>query len=262
MPKLTPKITLLHLYPDQLNLYGDRGNVECLVYRAQKRQLAVEVIPWGRGEYRRLSAAKVDLVFMGGGPDAQQKEIFADFLNVKGPWLKDYHAAGGVGLFICGAYQLLGNYYQPYSGPPLKGLGLADFYTEHFGRDRPRCVGNVVVRTLALPGLAASDSADYLVGFENHGGQTYLGEGVSPLGRVVRGWGNNGQDRTEGVAVGNFFGTYLHGPLLPRNPHLADGLLSLALARKRRVGIAAIKLTPLDDREEWLAHRQGRRLRR
>jgi hypothetical protein len=153
-------------------------------------------------------------------------------------------------LAVCGGYQLFGHFYRDASGAELPGLGLFDVWTEHPGPDAPRLIGNVVAELVEQPG-------DTLVGFENHGGRTYLGEGTEPLARVRSGHGNNGRDGTEGARYRNAFGTYLHGSLLPKNPRFADRLIALALAR--RYGEAP--LAPLDDRIEELAHAAALALR-
>lgn len=233
------KLTIGHLYPDLMNLYGDRGNVICLVRRCQWRSIDVEVeeiVPTSH-----FSLPTSNLLFMGGGQDRQQKMVAEDFKKGRGEDIKEFIERGGVGLFICGAYQLLGKFYRPADGTDLEGLGIFDIETYHFGKGKNRCIGNVVV---AWQGKS-------LVGFENHGGRTYLGDKVKPLGKVLYGHGNNSEDGTEGAVHKNAFGTYLHGALLPKNPHFADHLIELAL--KNKYG-PDVKLAPLDDTLEWQAH--------
>jgi len=225
------KLIIGHLYPDSMNLYGDRGNVICLVRRCQWRGIEVEV-----------KEVSPDILFMGGGQDRQQKMVAKDFEKGGGEEIKEFIEKGGVGLFICGAYQLMGKFYRPAEGPDLKGLGIFDIETYHFGKEKPRCVGNVAVEW----------EGKTVVGFENHGGRTYLGDEVRPLGTVLHGHGNNSEDGTEGAVYKNAFGTYLHGALLPKNPHFADYLIELAL--KNKYG-SDIKLAPLDDTLEWQAHK-------
>ena len=225
------KLTIGHLYPDLMNLYGDRGNVICLVRRCQWRGIDVEV-----------KEGSPDILFIGGGQDRQQKIVAKDFKKGRGEPIKDFVEKGGVGLFICGGYQLMGKFYRPAEGPDLEGLGIFDVETYHFGKSKPRCVGNVVVEW----------QGKTLVGFENHGGRTHLGEDVKPLGKVLHGRGNNSEDGTEGAIYKNTFGTYLHGALLPKNPHFADHLIELALRNKYG---SDVKLDPLDDTLEWQAHR-------
>ena len=225
------KLTIGHLYPDLMNLYGDRGNVICLIRRCQWRGIEVEVVP----------TTDCDLIFIGGDADRRQKLVAKDFEKGRGEEIKEFIEKGGVGLFICGAYQLMGKFYRPAEGPDLKGLGIFDIETYHFGKERPRCVGNVTIEW----------EGKTVVGFENHGGRTYLGNGAQPLGAILRGHGNNSEDGTEGVIYKNAFGTYLHGALLPKNPHFADYLIERAL--KNKYG-ADVKLASLDDTLEWQAH--------
>lgn len=229
------KLTIGYFYPKDLNLYGDNGNVEILEYRARKRGIATEVIELATStDFLSSSSTNINLVFMGGGPDSGQKAVYQDLISNKKRFFQTYLNTGGVGLFICGAYQLLGNYYKSADGSILEGLGIFDFYTEHFGNHKPRCIGNV--KCNLAPQLVADPCmkqlprpSNYLVGFENHGGRTYLSSGLSPLALVATGSGNNGDDKTEGLHVKNTFGTYLHGPILAKNPHFADFLLAKAL---------------------------------
>ncbi|EKE00187.1 MAG: hypothetical protein ACD_22C00081G0010 [uncultured bacterium] len=230
------KLTLGYLYPDELNLYGDNGNVEILVNRAQKRNIAVEVVKIS--PQVTLSSevmGNINMVFMGGGPDSGQKIIYEDFYKNKGPFIKDYIESGGYGLYICGSYQLLGHYYKSADETILKGVGAFDLYTQSFGNHKPRCIGNVVCEvndTLANDPIfkqVSGDIGNTLVGFENHGGRTYLGEGMQPFAKVQMGFGNNSEDGGEGVLYKNSIGSYLHGPILARNPHLADYLIAKAL---------------------------------
>ena len=225
------KLTIGHLYPDLMNLYGDRGNVICLLRRCQWRGIEVEV-----------KENSPDILFMGGGQDRQQKAVVEDLKKGRGEEIKNFIENGGVGLFICGGYQLMGKFYRPAEGPDLKGLGIFNIETYHFGKEKPRCIGNVVVER----------QGKTLVGFENHGGRTYLGGEVKPLGKVLCGHGNNSEDGTEGAVYKNAFGTYLHGALLPKNPHFADHLIELAL--KNKYGLD-VKLDPLDDTLEHQAHK-------
>jgi len=252
------RIIIGHLYPDELNLYGDRGNIEALVYRGAKMGVVLDVMEFVvRTKGASFFFGKAVILFMGGGPDSLQKEITEDFLREKGPFVKEYFNKGGVGLFICGAYQLLGKYYKPFFGDPILGLGIADFYTEHLGRDFPRCVGNIIVdiSTTKIP----TGFSKFLVGFENHGGRTFLGQDLTPLGKVVMGSGNNGKEKREGIFLKNFIGTYLHGPILPKNPHLTDFLLMTALRKK---GYTNRLKEPLYDRIEILTHQAALKLKR
>ena len=229
-------LTIGWLYPDLMNIYGDRGNILTLYQRARWRGLEARVVELGKGEAAGLD--EVDVFFFGGGQDREQALVYDDLLETKAEPLAGAVRRGAAVLAVCGGYQLLGHYYQTATGERLPGIGLIDVRTEAGSR---RCIGDVVVR--------ADESLDLqpttLVGFENHSGRTFLGKGVRPLGRILRGYGNNGDDGTEGVAVGNLFGTYLHGSLLPKNPHLADLVIERALGRR---------LDPLDDRVELAAH--------
>lgn len=229
------KLRIAYLYPQELNLYGDTGNIEILYQRARQRGIDAEVTMIDSGDKVTEETFKqVEIVFMGGGPDAGQKQMYQDLLENKGPYLKDYLTGGGIGLFVCGSYQLLGRYYKAYDGSVLEGLGIFDMYTQHFGHLKSRCVGNIVCR---LEQEITGDNyfkmchpfSDKLVGFENHGGQTFLGENVLPMATVLNGNGNNTSDKTEGLHFNNAFGTYLHGPILSKNPFFADYLIAKSL---------------------------------
>ncbi|QGP93090.1 Cobyric acid synthase [Neomoorella glycerini] len=224
------KLRLCHLYPELLNLYGDRGNVLILRRRAEWRGIEVEVTRISLGD--KLDPKDYDLFFLGGGPDQEQGVASAD-LVAKGPWLKEAVEAGAALMAICGGYQLLGEYYRTSTGETLPGVGLFAAYTEAGNK---RLKGNIAIQVEEL----GTDRP--VIGFENHGGRTFL-KGARPLGRVIYGDGNNGTDQTEGARYRNAIGTYLHGPLLSKNPHLADYLLRLAL--QRRYG--EVELPPLDD---------------
>ena len=216
LPRIT--LTLAHLYPDQLNLYGDRGNILTLQQRCRWRGINLRVVELGIGD--ALDPDAYDMIFIGGGQDRDQAPVAQDLYETKsiGLWasIEDDMPV----LAVCGGYQLLAHYYRPASGPDLKGLGVFDAWTVHRGARAPRCIGDI----------ALNWHGQTLVGFENHGGQTYLGT-AQPLGKVLKGFGNNAQDGTEGAIYRNAFGTYLHGSLLPKNPHFADYLIELALKR-------------------------------
>lgn len=218
---------LVHLYPREMNIYGDTGNVLVLRRRLEWRALPVEVVPVGIGDPLPHDA---DILLGGGGQDAAQGEIGADFAG-RAATLRAMADDGVVMLAICGAYQLLGHEFRTQQGRVIAGCGVLDVRTH--GQPR-RLIGNVAVH---------SDEHGVLVGYENHSGLTELGPGARPLGRVPSGQGNNGRDRTEGAVRDNVIGTYLHGPLLAKSPRLADGLLRRALARRGE----SIDLAPLDD---------------
>ena len=231
------KFKIAYFYPNQLNLYGDSGNIEVLYYRTKERgfEVAVDLIDMTSSLTTSLLNS-YDFIFMGGGPDSGQKEILTDLINNKGPYIKDYIENNGCALFICGSYQLCGNYYKASDGTVLNGLGVFNMYTEHFGASKPRCIGNVVCsfdesidKDPFKQVLGSFVSKPHLVGFENHGGRTYLGADVSALGRIIHGHGNNSEDKSEGVSYKNSYGTYFHGPVLALNPHFADFLIAKAL---------------------------------
>ena len=161
--------------------------------------------------------------------------------------------SGGVGLFVCGGYQLLGKYYRPYKGKDIKGLDIFDLHTRHFGLDKKRLVGNVTIDIEGIEFLKGKK----LVGFENHGGRTYLEQNINMLGKIKTGSGNNNEDSTEGAVMHNCIGTYLHGPLLSKNPHLADYLIMTALERRYK---KEVDLEPLDDDLEWETHKNAIKL--
>ena len=233
-------LRLVHLYPDLMSVYGDRGNVLVLVRRAQWRGLDVEVHELSLGQ--ELDPDAVDLLFFGGGQDREQAVVSPDFLAQKGAAVREAVESGAALLSVCGGYQLLGNSYTTVDGNELPGAGLFDVRSVPGPK---RHIGNVLIET-DLDGPRRT-----LVGFENHSGRTYLGPGLSPLGRAVVGAGNNGEDGTEGAVYRGAIGCYLHGSLLPKNPWLADRLLETALAH--RTG-EDVRLEQLDDRLEEEAH--------
>src|SRR6266581_2885853 len=212
-------LTLGHLYPEQLNLYGDRGNIMTLWRRCQQRGIEMRVVGLGIGD--ALAPDEYDILFIGGGQDKEQAPVAQDLYEMKGIGLWAAIEDDMPVLAVCGGYQLLAHYYRPAEGPDMRGLGVFDAWTIHKGSHVARCIGNVAITWNGMT----------LVGFENHGGRTYLGSS-KPLGKVLKGNGNNSEDHTEGAIYRNTFGTYLHGSLLPKNPHFADYLISLAIQRK------------------------------
>lgn len=242
------QLHIAHLYPEQMNIYGDRGNILTLVQRCRWREIEVRVDAIKPGQV--VDWAQYDLAFFGGGQDSGQSLIADDFVQRHGASLKAALDDGLVMLAICGGYQLLGHYFLTHTDEKLPGIGALDVHT--VGGDK-RLIGNIMVEPgqLAPPPQPGAPTDQRLVGFENHSGRTYLGAGVRPLGRVLRGYGNNGEDGTEGAVYRNTHGCYMHGSLLPKNPHFADHLLSLAL--ERRYG-ARTTLTPLNDALELRAH--------
>jgi CobQ-like glutamine amidotransferase family enzyme len=234
------KLTIHHLYADMMNLYGDRGNVISIKKRCEWRGIPVEVVDVGLGESIRPTGC--DLFLFGGGQDREQALLAEDLSGSKGADLRAIVEDGGVVLGVCGGYQLMGHHYETPEGKKLSGVGAFDLFTEPRKPDEERLIGNVLVRVRA----PETGEVREIVGFENHGGRTYLGDGVEPLGEVVVGYGNNGQDGTEGARRKNAYGTYLHGSLLPKNPWLTDQLILNAL---RRVD-ENFELEPLDDTAE------------
>lgn len=232
------KITLAHLYPELLNIYGDFGNVLTLQRRCQWRNIEIETININVGD--DIDPEKFDIYFIGGGQDKQQIEVSRELQRQKDVLIKarDLNA---VFLGICGGFQLFGHYYQPHNGPRLLGTGLLDAYTVAGNK---RFIGNVTAKSeFVLPKT--------LVGFENHSGLTYLQGETKPLAYIEVGAGNNNEDKTEGARFKNVFGTYLHGSFLPKNPHFADLLIKLALEKKYN---QIFELEKLNDDLELNAH--------
>ncbi len=233
-------LTIGWLYPELMSTYGDRGNIIALQKRCEWRETGVEVLHLDL-HFNPNQLSQCDLLFMGGAQDKQQQIVTEDLLK-KRDVLSQMIENGIPGLYICGAYQFLGKYYKEANGNILKGLDILDLHTENPGENSSRLIGNIAVKAL---------NNKIIVGFENHGGRTYLGAQIKPLGKVIKGFGNNGEDSTEGVIYKNSFGTYLHGPILPKNPCLSDLLIKLALEKKYN---SPIQLSPLDDSLETKAH--------
>jgi hypothetical protein len=239
------ELRVLSLYPEQMNIYADRGNIVFLQRRCEWRGIGFAHAGAGPGD--RLDPADHDLFYVGGGQDRDQRMVAADMVASKREALAAAVGDGAALLAVCGGYQLLGHSYQ-LDAEKLPGLGLADLETVR--EPGERLIGNVAIE------VDLGGGPRVLAGFENHGGRTYLGAGAAPLGRVLKGYGNNGRDGFEGVRRDNLIGTYLHGPLLPKNAWLADLLIALAL--ERRYG-ARPELDPLDDAFEDAAHAGARR---
>jgi CobQ-like glutamine amidotransferase family enzyme len=233
------RVVVGHLYPEHLNIYADRGNISVLAQRCRWRGIELEVVDIGPGD---AIPNGIDLFYVGGGQDREQALIASDLAD-KGPPLAEAVAAGAAMLAVCGGYQLLGRSYRDRAGAELPGVGLLPLYTEASDR---RMIGDILLSCELDPGVPRT-----LAGFENHAGRTFLDDGASPLGTVVRGFGNNGHDGHEGCRDGRVLGTYLHGPLLPRNPWLADWLIGQALARTLE---EVPELEPLPDGLEDRAH--------
>lgn len=242
------KLTIAWLYPDLMNTYGDRGNIITLTRRCEWRGIDI-IIKQIVLDTPVQELQSCDLIFMGGAQDRQQKIVAYD-LRKKAGTISDMVEYGIPGLYICGAFQFLGNYYKEADGSMIEGLRIFDLHTINQGFHVKRLIGNVVVESDKRY-LYNPEFSKYMVGFENHGGRTYLGKGVKPMGRVVSGFGNNGVDGTEGAVYKNSFGSYLHGPILPKNPHFTDYLIARALEIKYK---EKIQLTSLDDSMEKQAH--------
>ncbi len=246
-------LRIYHLFPRHMNLYGDLGNIIALTMRLHWRGLPCEVIGVNPGD--RPDFGRADLLFMGGGQDRGQK-LVAAYLEEMGPDIRREVDDGLPALTICGGYQLFGHHFRTSEGDTLPGISVFDAHTEGGSR---RLIGNVVAELgdtaaawVPAEGRSGESAAlRTLVGFENHSGLTYLHEGTPALARVLVGSGNQGDGGGEGALYRNAVGTYLHGSLLPKNPHVADHLLAVAL---RRRGYAGLPLAPLDDQVELRAH--------
>jgi CobQ-like glutamine amidotransferase family enzyme len=233
------RFTVGWLYPDLMNIYGDRGNILTLLKRAEWHGLEPKLVELGRGATGDMD--DVDIFFFGGGQDREQALIYDDLKEFKQESLQKAVANGAQILAVCGGYQLLGHYYQTADGERYDGIGLIDVRTE---AGKKRYIGDIVIQ-MNIQGLIPAT----LVGFENHSGRTFLGPDAKPLGKILHGKGNNGSDRTEGCIQNGVIGTYMHGSLLPKNPHFADHLIGNAI---RRRGDGA--LSHLDDSAELAAH--------
>ena len=225
-------LKIAHIYPEVLNLYGDRGNILCMERRLTWRGIGCDVEKVMLGDRPKLG--RYDILFIGGGQDFDEGVILDDLKSGLGSEIRAAIEDGKTFLCICGGFQLLGRYYRAADGSEYEFLGAVDLYTEAGDK---RMIGNYIFR------LEDASGGGEVVGFENHSGRTFLGSGVSPLGRIVKGFGNNGEDGTEGVRYKNVFGTYCHGPALPKNAFFCDEILKTALERK----YGSFTLDPLDD---------------
>lgn len=231
------KLVIAHLYPSEMNIYGDRGNILALTQRLKWRNIYSQVITVEVGD--KFDFKSADIIFGGGGQDRGQLVIAAD-LKKRAINLKAAIEEGVCALVICGTYQLFGHEFTTKEGQVIPGIGIFDAKTTG---SEERMIGNIIV----------SSPWGRLVGFENHSGQTQLAGGQQPLGRVIKGYGNNSRKDNEGAVYKNAFGSYLHGPLLPKNPRLADEIIARAVTRKSR----QFKLKKLDDDIEHLAAKQA-----
>ncbi len=231
------KITLGYLYGDLMNIYGDTGNIVALKKRAQWRGIEVNVKI--KSIKSNIKKGEIDLFFFGGGQDQSQELVAKDLVDTKkGRMIKQEVERGVPLLSICGGYQLLGDYYKPHKGPKLPGVGLFPVFTV---AGEKRMIGNIVIES----------QFGKLIGFENHSGQTVLKQGGQSLGTVIKGYGNNGRDKTEGCIYKHAIGCYMHGSLLPKNPNLADWLLKKSLELKYG---ELVTLKPIENEFEDLAH--------
>ncbi len=224
------------LYPELMNVYGDRGNIICLTKRCEWRGIKTKVKQLNP-DFSEKDLKDCDLLIMGGAQDKQQTIVNKDLKRIKKS-LSAKIESGTPGLYVCGGFQFLGKYYKEADGTKVDGLGIFDLYTENPGEDVKRLIGNIAVKPLFVLDKP-------IIGFENHGGRTYLAKDIKPLGKLLKGFGN-AEDDYEGAVYKNSFGTYMHGPVLPKNPHFADYLIMLAL------GVTELK--PLDDASELKAY--------
>lgn len=233
------ELKICHLYPEVLNLYGDGGNIICMTRRLKWRGIGASVTKVPLGSAASLSG--FDLVFIGGGQDFEQELLLADLRRGRDKEILAAVEDGMPFLTICGGYQILGNYYETFDGKHCDFIGALDMHT--IG-SKKRMIGNYKFK------LNDSAGGSVVVGFENHSGKTKLGRRVQPLGTILSGYGNNGSDNTEGAHYKNVYGTYSHGPLLPKNPQFCDHILLTALQHK----YGSAELQPLDDAAELFAH--------
>ncbi len=235
------RLKLAHLYPDLLNLYADRGNIRVLQKRAEWRGILLEAAQYNLDD--DIDFSDIDIVFIGGGSDREQALVAKRLLQLQSD-ISHYAEHYGVIVAVCGGYQLLGHYYK-LENEYLQGLSLLDIYTE---QRKGRLIGNVV----AMPNIKSSDDSKPLpvVGFENHGGRTFIGS-HTPFAKLLHGKGNNGKDGGEGVLYKNIIGTYLHGPLFPKNPHIADYIIEQAVRRHYE----DYNISPLHDETELEANK-------
>ncbi len=253
------QLTIAHLYPEEMNIYGDMGNIITLKQRCLWRGIDVEVINIGKGELKAYGLElEADLYFMGGGQDDDMYAVFDDMLEHKKEFLEKEVEDNKVFLLICGAFELFGKYFLDTQGRTITGLDILPIETKAPSDAlNDRCLGNLVYELnpktkSEINKIYQNNKEDTIVGFENHAGQVFfLEDKIAPIGEVIIGKGNNAQEKTEGAIFKNVFGSFTHGSLLPKNPHFADLLIYLSLKNKYR---KEIKLQPLNDEIEWLAH--------
>ncbi|MBI5044313.1 MAG: cobalamin biosynthesis protein CobQ [Candidatus Levybacteria bacterium] len=242
-------LTIGWLYPDLMSTYGDRGNVIALEKRCGWRDIATTLVPIGQ-DTPSAKIQTLDLLFGGGAQDREQGLVMKDLYKKRDVILQHIEQMKPA-LFVCGAPQLMGKYYEPSIGKRIEGLGIFDITTRHPGQSSERLIGNTAAE-VNWDGLGEKDhGSTTIIGFENHGGRTFLGKDAKPFAYVLEGFGNNGEDKTEGVMYKNAIGCYFHGPLLPKNPEIADWIIKKALEIKYQ---EKIELAFLDDSLEKKAH--------
>lgn len=245
-------LTVAWMYPDLMSTYGDRGNILVLQRRCEWRGIKFTLLPIDQ-QSTELRLKSFDVLFGGGSQDKEQALVMDDLKGRKAEIIKEKIEEGTPALFVCGAPQLMGKYYEPSSGNRIEGLGIFDMVSVHPGPADQRLIGNAVAK-MNWGNLQSADqqdpSRDIIVGFENHGGRTYLGKNAKSFAQVIKGFGNNGKDGTEGVVYKNAIGCYFHGPLLPKNPQVADFLIERSLEVKYK---EKFNLEPLDDSLELKA---------
>lgn len=243
------ELKIVHMYPENLNLYGDIGNIIVLRKRCKWRGIGTA---YQRMDLKDRVPTDGDIYFIGGGQDKDEYDVYKDLVKHKKK-IEEIVESGAVFLCVCAGFQLFGNYFISGEGKRIKGLGIIDAYTQSPGdRVSMRCIGNVVTKINSEAIYTKDLAVDTMVGFENHIGQTYIGKGVQPLGIVNRGKGNNAREKVEGAVYKNVICSYLHGPVLTKNPHIADVLIKRALRRKYKRDIS---LKKLNDKEELEAHK-------
>jgi len=244
-------LTVAWMYPDLMSTYGDRGNILVIQKRCEWRGIKFNLIPLDQ-QSTQLRLKSYDLLFGGGSQDKEQSLVMEDLKGDKAEILKEKIEKGIPALFVCGAPQLMGKYYEPSTGKRIEGLGIFDMVSVHPGPTKQRLIGNVVAKVLWNNLISNNDNSrdDLIVGFENHGGRTILGQSAKPFAKVIKGYGNNGNDGTEGIVYKNAIGCYFHGPLLPKNPQIADFLIERSLEIKYK---EKVNLLPLDNTLEMNA---------
>lgn len=239
MSKHNLSLTIGWLYPELMSTYGDRGNIIVLQKRCEWRGIRTTILPIDQNTTQK-KIGTIDLLFGGGSQDREQAIVMRDLYKKKKA-IKEVIERNVPALFVCGAPQLMGRYYEPAAGKRIDGLGIFDMVTK-YDTHKQRLIGNVMAEASVLESK--------IVGFENHGGRTYLGKNIQPFAKIIKGFGNNGEDGTEGVVYKNAIGCYLHGPLLPKNPQIADYLITKALEVKYK---KEIELKSIDDSLEQQA---------